>query len=233
MRWDQKEIEELSGILEQIHEDLAPLEGKRVLVLCSAEGDAALWLGKRVGNNGKVIGLDLSDELLEVARRRAKEEGLKEVVEFHKADRYKIPFPDGQFDALVSEFVLFPAPVITEIGQPEMARVLKPGGKMVLTDVIMAKSLPDDVRSELQAIGLDYLCEATQEEFREWMEGAGLVDIEVLDFTPLVRQVWQGRRAYDPTPERQQGYNLLLEDPEFQLGEAIFYIYVRGMKRRS
>jgi len=230
MKWSREELEGLSPILEQIHKDLALLEGKKVLVLCSAGGDVALWLGKRVGSTGKVIGLDLSEELLDLARRRARERKLEGVVEFYKADRYKIPFPDEEFNALVSEFILFPAPMVTEIGQPEMARVLKRGGRMILTDVIVTESLPDEVRGKLRAIGLDYLCEATQDDFRGWMEEAGLVDIEILDFTPLVRRVWQERRDHDPVPEHQRGYPLLLEDSKFRLGEAIFYIYVRGVK---
>ena len=163
-------------------------------------GDVALWLGERVGSTGKVMVLDLSEELLDLARRRARERGLEGIIEFHKADKYKTTFPDEEFNALVSEFILFPAPMVTEIGQPEMARVPRRGGKMVLTDVIMTKSLSDGVRGKLRAIGLDYLCEATQDDFREWMEEAGLVDVEVLDFTPLVRRVWQERRPSTSMP---------------------------------
>lgn len=230
MQWSGGELEKLSPILERISEDLAPLEGKKILVLCSARGDVALWLGERVGPTGKVIGLELGEELLELSGRRAIESGLEGVVEFRKADEYKIPFPKRTFDALVSEFILFPTPVTTNIGQPEMARVLKPGGKMVLTDVIAAEPLPDEAGEKLRSIGLDYLCTATQEDFRSWMEEAGLVDVKILDFTPLLRQVWRERRNGDQVQEHQEGYSLLLDDPRFRLGQAIFYIYVRGVK---
>lgn len=52
----------------------------------------------------------------------------------------------------------------------------------------------------------------------------------MLDFTPLVRQVWEQRRSRDKVPRLQEGYSVLLEHPEYALGEAIFYIYVRGVK---
>jgi SAM-dependent methyltransferase len=229
MKWSRAEIEKLSPILEQMQVDLRPLEGKSVLVLCSSTGDVALWLGERM-KHGQVIGLELGEELLEAARRAAKEKGLESIVEFRKAEKEHIPLPDETFDALVSEFIIFPTPVPTEIGQPEMARVLKPGGKMVLTDVVVTKPVPQELRAELQAIGLDYLCEGTQDDFQDWMEEAGLTDVEVIDFTPVVRKIWEQRRDRDTLPERRRGYSLLLKDPEFRLGEAIFYIYVRGKK---
>ncbi len=111
-----------------------------------------------------------------------------------------------------------------------MARVLKSGGVMVLTDVIVTKPIPQDVRAEFQAIGLDYLCEGTQDDFRRWMGEAGLTDVEVLDLTPIVRQVWEQRRKSTSIAKGHKGFAYLLDDPNFGLGEAIFYIYVRGKK---
>ena len=155
---------------------------------------------------------------------------MENVVEFFQADRTRIPFPDNTYDALVSEFIVFPTPVPTEIGQPEMARVLKPGGIMVLTDVIVTKSIPQDVREEFQAIGLDYLCEGTQDDFHCWMEAAGLLNIEVVDLTPTVHRVWEQKRRSVPRSEVCKGYDYLLDNPDFKLGEAIFYIYICGRK---
>ena len=229
MKWTQSEIELLSPILEQIRTDLGPLDDKNILILCSAGGDVALWLVKKL-KRGKVIGLELDQALLESARQLAKERGLENLVEFRQVEKTSIPLPDNTFDALVSEFIVFPTPTPTEIGQPEMARVLKTGGKMVLTDVIVIKPVPQPIRHELQAIGLDYLCDGTQDDFRNWMADAGLTNVEIIDFTSAVRKVWEQKREVDKLPEHQKGYSYLLEDPEFRLGEAIFYIYVRGEK---
>jgi hypothetical protein len=94
----------------------------------------------------------------------------------------------------------------------------------------VTKPIHPDLRAELEAIGLDYLCEGTQDDFRTWMGAAGLVGIDVVDVTPEVRTVWERRRAGDPLPEHRRGYAALLDDASFRLGEAIFYIYVRGAK---
>ncbi len=221
MKWTQNEIEMLSPILEPIHQDLAPLDGKSILVLCSAGGDVAFWLAERL-KQGRIVGLELDQQLLESARQRIEEQGLSDLVDFRQAEKTRIPFPDDTFDALVSEFIVFPTPVPTEIGHPEMARVLKSDGVMVLTDVIVTKPIPQEVRAELQAIGLDYLCEGTQDDFRQWMEEAGLIDVEVVDLTPVVRRVWEQRRRTVPMAEERKGYAYLLDDPNFGLGEAIF-----------
>ena len=229
MKWEQEEIKTLSPILKQLRADLAPLEGKRVLVLCSAAGDVAFYLSESIGQ-GEIVGLELNDALLGRARDMARHKGLDKVVCFQKAEIDRIPLPDETFDALVSEFIVFPTPMPTQIGQPEMARVLKPGGKMVLTDVIATKPLPQGVRDALQGVGLDYLCDATPDDFKSWMVEAGLTGVGVLDFTPVVRKVWEQRQAKASSPQHRSGHAFLLDDLESGLGKAVFYIYVRGKK---
>jgi len=229
-RWGEEDLGKLEAILQRMEEELKPLRRKNILVLCCGAGEVALRLGNKMAGSGKVVGLDLSDDLLESATRKAKAEGLEGVVQFQKAEKHRLPFPDKTFDALVSEFIVYPAPQITEIGQPEMARVLKPRGKMVLTDVIVTRPIAKKTEDALKAIGLDYLCQGTQDDFRRWMEDAGLVNIEILDFTPWLREVWEKRRERDASPGQEAGYFTLLEDPALQLGEVIFYIYVRGEK---
>ena len=229
MRWQQDEIKVLLPILEQVRANIGLLGEKYVLVLCSAAGDVAFYLSEGIGR-GKIVGLETNDELLDRARETAEDRGLERLVSFQKAEVNRIAFPDETFDALVSEFIIFPTPEPTQIGQPEMARVLKAGGNMVLTDVILSKPIPESVRAAYRTIGLDYLCDATVDDFRSWMEEAGLTDVCVLDFTTRVRKVWEQRRATDSLPDHRSGYAYLLDDTEYGLGEAAFYIYVRGNK---
>ena len=132
MQWSESEIENLSPILEQVLADLEPLNGKKTLVLCSGAGQIALWLAKRA-TQARILGVELDDGLLAAARLSAEEKGLSHFVEFRKAEKTRLGFPDNTFDRLVSEFIIFPTPAPTQIGQPEMARVLRPGGKMVIT----------------------------------------------------------------------------------------------------
>ena len=229
MKWNPEEIKKLSPILKQIEADLKPLDGKKILVLCSATGDIAFWLGEKM-KRGQVIGLELNDELLNTAQIGVKKKGLENIIKFQKAEKYRIPYPDGTFDGLVSEFIIFPTSTPTQIGQPEMARVLKSHGKVILTDVIAIRSLPTQKKVALQTIGLNYLCEATQEDFQKWMEEAGFTDVKILDFTSTVKDVWMQRHEKAYTPEKKKAYSVLLTDPQFRLGKAIFYIYIRGEK---
>ena len=229
MQWSQPEFRKLSSILEKIQTDLEPLNGKNVLVLCSAAGEIPFWLAGRM-SQGHILGVELNEDLLKTAQLSAKEKQLGHIVEFRTTEKNRLRLPGGVFDGLVSEFIIFPTSVPTEIGQIEMARVLKPGGRMVITDIIITKPIAPEARKELNRIGLEYLCEGTADDFRSWMQEAGLADIEVMDLTPLVKTVWEQRRKQDIAPNHRFGYSLLLDDPSIKLGEGIFYIYVRGTK---
>lgn len=229
MKWSPSEIKELSPILDQIRSDLEPLNGKNILVLCSAAGEVPFWLAERI-SCGYILGVELDRELLETAQHSLKEKQLSHLIEFRAADKTRLPTDDNRFDALISEYVIFPTPAPTEIGQPEMARVLKPGGKMLITDVITTKPLALDIRAELDRIGLDYLCEGTADDFRSWMEDAGLIDIEIKDLTPMVKRVWEHRRKQDPAQDHRKGYSLLFEDSLTRLGDGLYYIFARGTK---
>jgi len=229
MKWSRSEINYLLPILEQISFDLAPVDGKEILVLCSGTGEVVFWLGEMM-EQGNVTGLELDPESLEQARRSLHEMGLEQVGRFLPAEKEDIPLPDSSYDALVSEFVVYPTMAPTKINQSKMTRLLRPGGKMLLTDVIVTKPLPPQVRRELAAIGLDYLCEATPKDFQRWMAEAGLINIQVQDITSTLRKVWQERYESDYSSSHEIGYTYLLDDPQVRLGRSIFYIYVRGEK---
>lgn len=205
--------------------DLAPLQGKRVLVLCSAAGEVAIELAQRVGR-GEVIGLEYADELLAAAEdARQAHPGLP--VRFEKAGMRHILYPRSSFDAVVSEFVVFPTSQATDIGQPEMARVLRPGGVMSITDVIVPEEPPPDVRRRLAAAGLDYLCVASVTDFEVWMKEAGMVDVVVRDITPMVRPVWERRLAGG---RRAAVAELLLGGGPWGLGRGLRYVKVSGRR---
>jgi ubiquinone/menaquinone biosynthesis C-methylase UbiE len=229
MKWSHNEIDRLHTILEQISFDLAPVDGKHILVLCSSTGEVAFWLAEMM-EQGKVTGVELDLESLEIASHASHEMGLEGMVEFLLAEKQHIPLPDAAFEGLVREFIVYPSASPTEIGQPEMARLLAPGGRMILTDVLVTKPIPAHVREELEIIGLDYVRQGTQVDFRSWMASAGLVNVSVQDLTPTLQSIWEERRENDPSASHQLGYNYLLDHPEFGLGKAILYIYACGEK---
>ena len=223
--WTAEERRALQPIVDAIVDDLEPVAGKRILVLCSATGEVAFRIGERVGD-GEVVGLELADDMFE-ASVEALADRPEVTVRFEGALMDRIPFPDGSFDGVVSEFVVYPTSQATDFGQPEMARVLRPGGAMTITDVIVPAEPPPEVRAELSAAGLDYLCVATPDDFRRWLEEAGLTDVEVLDLTDVVRLVWE-RRLSDPSVVQAASH--LLGSGPWSLGHGLRYIRVRGTK---
>lgn len=233
MDWTETEILKLRPILDKIWSDLKPIEGKRILVLCCGSGEVAFWLAGKMDTYGRILGLDLRKDLLQKAEDGAKERGIKHLVEFGIAGKHSIPLPDKDLDVLVSEFVVYPTPEPTEIGQREMARVLKDGGKIILTDVISVKPISAEIKDKLKSIGLNYVCEATHDDFRSWMEDAGFESIVIQDLTPLVKEIWKQRQEGDLSSERRKMYRVLMESEQCGLGKVIFYIYVRAEKPRK
>ena len=112
--------------------DLAePEPGQEVLDVGTGTGVVALEAARRVGPEGRVLGVDLSDGMLRAARDRAVEAGLDRVVAFRREDAESLTLADGSFDAVVSLYALlhFPNP---DVALREMCRVTRPGGRAVV-----------------------------------------------------------------------------------------------------
>jgi len=232
MSWTESEAKKLSAvILEKIYSDLKPLNAKKILLLCSRKGEVAFWLVEKEKDfKGKIVGLELNEEHLRSSLEKTKELKLESVVEFRKAEKNRIPFSDGEFDALISEFIVFPTSTPTNIGMDEIARILKKGGKVLLTDVIAIREIPNHVISKFRSIGLIYFCYATFSDFKDWMVNAGMSNIEIIDLTPVLKRVWEERYYMNTALDHREAYYYLL-DSDFSLGRSIFYIYVKGEKR--
>jgi SAM-dependent methyltransferase len=226
--WNKEEKKQLSQIFKKIKQDLEPIDGKKILILCSAKGDIAFYLAHS-NKNIYITGLELNEAFLNESIKIKDKENLNNSIEFHKAEKTRIPYDNEKFDAVISEFIVDSTTMPTEIGQPEMARVIKKGGKMLITDVII--SIPDkNIEEELRKIGLAYICEATQENFKNWMKEAGLSNIKISDFSPLFRKIWEKRRDKDNSSKHKKAYSILLNDKNFRLGKSVFYIYIQGEK---
>jgi demethylmenaquinone methyltransferase/2-methoxy-6-polyprenyl-1,4-benzoquinol methylase len=106
--------------------------GSDALDVCCGTGDLALALRRRIGPDGRVVGCDFSEPMLELARRKSGEEGL--AVEFGWADALDLPYGDQSFDAVT---VGFGARNLADLerGLAEMARVLRPGGRLVILEI--------------------------------------------------------------------------------------------------
>ncbi|MEY2532767.1 MAG: arsenite methyltransferase [bacterium] len=152
-------------------------EGETVLDLGSGAGADVLISAGRVGTTGKAIGLDMTDEMLQLARANAAEAGV-ENVEFLKGYLEDIPLPDGSVDVVISNCVINLAGDKHKV-LAEAARVLRPGGRFAVSDVIAGDEMDDATRADMAAYTGCIAGALTDAQFRDALAAAGLTDIEI------------------------------------------------------
>ncbi len=157
--------------------DLA--EGEVVLDLGSGGGIDVLLSARRVGATGKAYGLDMTDDMLELARRNAAEAGVGNV-EFLKGQIEAIPLPDASVDVLISNCVINLSGDKRQV-LAEAFRVLKPGGRFAVSDVVVRGDVPPAIRKSLELwVG----CVAGALEEREFAQLLGEAGFEQVDIEP-------------------------------------------------
>jgi len=157
---------------------LAQLEsGEIVLDLGSGGGIDVLLSAKRVGPTGKAYGLDMTDEMLALARENQKRAAV-ENVEFLKGTIENIPLPDNLVDVIISNCVINLSGDKDRVLR-EAFRVLKPGGRLAVSDVVIRSSVPAQIRKSME-LWIGCVAGALEEtEYREKLEAAGFEFIEV------------------------------------------------------
>jgi arsenite methyltransferase len=152
-------------------------EGETVLDLGSGAGADVLISARRVGPSGCAIGLDMTDEMLELARSNATEAGVGNA-EFVKGYIEEIPLPDNTVDVVISNCVINlaadKARVLREVG-----RVLRPGGRFAVSDVIADEDMDAETRADMQQWTGCVAGALTRGEYESALGHAGLVDIEI------------------------------------------------------
>ena len=152
-------------------------EGETVLDLGSGAGADVLISARRVGPTGRAIGIDMTDEMLDLARANAAEAGV-ENVEFIKGYLEELPLPDASVDVVISNCVINLAADKTVVIR-EAARVLRPGGRLAVSDVIADPDLDDATRADVAAWTGCIAGALTEREFRTALADAGFEDIEI------------------------------------------------------
>jgi arsenite methyltransferase len=157
---------------------LAELErGEVVLDLGSGGGIDVLLSARRVGPTGFAYGLDMTDAMLELARRGAAERNVQNV-QFLKGEIEHIPLPDASVDVVISNCVInLSADKPRVLG--EAFRVLKPGGRFAVSDVVVQGTLPAAVRNDMDAWAGCLGGALEDGEYRALLAQAGFVDIDV------------------------------------------------------
>jgi arsenite methyltransferase len=151
--------------------------GETVLDLGSGAGADVLISARRVGPTGRAIGLDMTDEMLELARRNAADAGVANA-EFLKGYLEELPLEDGSVDVVISNCVINLA-ADKRLVLREAARVLRPGGRFAVSDVIADEDMDVATRADMQQWTGCIAGALTRAEFKQALADAGLVDIEV------------------------------------------------------
>jgi SAM-dependent methyltransferase len=152
-------------------------EGETVLDLGSGAGADVLISARRVGATGRAIGLDMTDEMLDLARANAAAAGVANA-EFVKGHIEDIPLADGSVDVVISNCVINlsgdKAAVLREV-----ARVLRPGGRFAVSDVIADPQMDEATRADMAQWTGCIAGALTRDEFEAVLAGAGLADVEI------------------------------------------------------
>ncbi|HVS33654.1 MAG TPA: arsenite methyltransferase [Thermoanaerobaculia bacterium] len=152
-------------------------EGETVLDLGSGGGIDVLLSARRVGPAGKAYGLDMTDEMLELARENARRAGAKNV-EFLKGEIENIPLPDNSVDLIISNCVINLSSDKDRVLR-EAFRVLKPGGRFAVSDIVSRGEVPEAIRRNIE-LWVGCVAGALHEaEYRSLLAGAGFEGIDV------------------------------------------------------
>lgn len=159
--------------------------GERVLDLGSGGGIDVLLSAKRVGPEGRAFGLDMTDEMLALARRNAAEAGATNV-EFLRGHIEAIPLPADSIDVVISNCVINLA-ADKDVVLAEAFRVLRPGGRFAVSDVIAHQDMDDATRADLAEWTGCIAGALTEQDFRARLERAGFTDVAI-DVTHRVHE---------------------------------------------
>jgi len=199
-------------------------EGETVLDLGSGAGFDCFLASNKVGKNGKIIGVDMTPEMVEKASENA-EKGHYENVEFRLGEIENLPIPDNSVDAVISNCVINLAQNKRRAFS-EAFRVLKPTGRIMISDIVLLEPLPDAIRNSIEAYVGCIAGASLKDEYIKIIEAEGFQNVRVVGETsfPIDYLINDPKaqaisRNLDISPERLR-----------QIAEKIVSIKVYGVK---
>ncbi|MGB2815083.1 MAG: arsenite methyltransferase [Dehalococcoidales bacterium] len=155
------------------------VEGETVLDLGSGAGFDCFLAANKVGKNGKVIGVDMTPEMIEKARENAEKGGYRNV-EFRLGEIESLPAADNSIDVIISNCVINLSPDKERVFG-EAFRVLKPGGRLMVSDIVLLKELPDFIRNSVAAYVGCISGALMKDEYLDTIKKSGFQEVSVLD----------------------------------------------------
>jgi SAM-dependent methyltransferase len=181
-------------------------EGETVLDLGSGGGVDCFLAANKVGKQGRVIGVDMTLEMIDKARENAKK-GNYENVEFRLGEIENLPVSDNTADVFISNCVINLVPDKAKVFK-EVFRVLKPGGRMMISDIVLLKELPEEIKNSISAYVGCLSGAILNDEYLEIIKNVGFRTIEIMNETsPEIELL-----ANDPTAQAiMENYKMSLE----------------------
>jgi SAM-dependent methyltransferase len=152
--------------------------GEVVLDLGSGAGVDVFLAASKVGPTGRVIGVDMTEEMVEKAKGIARDHGYRNV-EFRLGEIEKLPVENESVDAIVSNCVINLSPDKSKVFR-EACRVLKPGGRLTVSDIVSEGALPDEIKSDSNAWACCIGGALEQQEYLKEIKKAGFEDVQVV-----------------------------------------------------
>jgi len=152
--------------------------GDIVLDLGSGAGFDAFLVSKKVGKTGRVIGVDMTPEMVKKAGENAQKGNYKNV-EFRLGEIEKLPVEDNSIDVIISNCVINLSPEKQKVFE-EAFRVLKPGGRLIVSDLVLVKELPDAIKDSVEAYAGCLAGAIMKDEYLSFIKKSGFRDVEVV-----------------------------------------------------
>ena len=157
-------------------------EGDVVVDLGSGAGIDCFLASERVGDSGRVIGIDMTDEMLERATLNAEKGGYSNV-EFRKGHIEAIPLEDNSVDLIISNCVINLSPDQPKVFS-EALRVLRPGGRLTVSDIVLTQPLPEPIRNSVSAYVGCVAGASLRDDYLAIIRAAGFEQVEIVGETP-------------------------------------------------
>ncbi len=197
-------------------------EGEVVLDLGSGAGFDCFLAVSKVGKSGRVIGVDMTPQMLEKARENASK-GDYQNVEFRLGEIENLPVADDSVDVVISNCVINLSPDKDRVFQ-EAYRALKPGGRLMVSDIVLLKELPDAIKNSIPAYVGCIAGASTKEEYLATVTAAGFQEVEIVSEVST-RGMWDGTAAQVMADNLGTSWDITEE-----LADTIVSLKVRAVK---
>lgn len=202
-------------------------EGETVLDLGSGAGFDCFLTAQKVGKSGKVIGVDMTPEMIEKGRENARK-GNYSNVEFRLGDIEKLPVADNSVDVVISNCVINLTPDKRGVFE-EVFRVLKPGGRMMISDVVLIKELPDFIKCSIEAYVGCLAGASMKDEYIGAIKASGFEGVRVIDESSFPIECM----ANDPMAQSLVGSLSLTSEKIKEIASSVSSIKIYGIKPRA